>query len=94
MHEDVAELYWTFVPSGFEDKIKNIAIKVNLPNKDNSNLFRAWAHGNLSGNVSLEDGYIEEDEMLEDEESDELFEEIDDEDDESIFDSNDDDIIE
>ena len=32
--------------------------------------------------------------MLDDEESDELFEEIDDEDDESIFDSNDDDIIE
>lgn len=59
LHEDVAELYWTFVPSGFEDKIKNIAIKVNLPNKDNSNLFRAWAHGNLSGNISLEDGYIE-----------------------------------
>jgi len=50
-HNDVAELYWTFVPNGFEDNIKNIKIKVLLPNFDNTDNFRIWAHGNLSGEI-------------------------------------------
>ena len=51
MHEDVAELYWTFVPDGFEDTLGNIQIHVALPSEDQSNLFRFWAHGNLDGNI-------------------------------------------
>lgn len=53
LHNDVAELYWTFVPDGFEDKINNINIEVYLPSADNSNNFRIWAHGNLSGEVNF-----------------------------------------
>lgn len=52
MHEDVAELYWTFIPDGFEDELKHIEIEVYLPNYDNSDNFRLWAHGNLSGVVN------------------------------------------
>lgn len=52
MHEDVAELYWTFIPDGFEDELKHIEIEVYLPNNDNSDNFRIWAHGNLSGEVN------------------------------------------
>ncbi|MCI9281564.1 MAG: DUF2207 domain-containing protein [Bacilli bacterium] len=53
LHLDVAELYWTFIPEGFEDTINNINIEVYLPNTDNSNNFRIWAHGNLSGKVDF-----------------------------------------
>ena len=52
LHNDVAELYWTFVPNGFEDTIKNVQIKVYLPNVDNSDNFRIWAHGNLNGEIN------------------------------------------
>ncbi len=52
MHEDVAELYWTFIPDGFEDELKHIEIEVYLPNYDNSDNFRLWAHGNLGGVVN------------------------------------------
>lgn len=53
LHNDVAELYWTFVPDGFEEDLHNIQIRVHLPNEDNSNNFRVWAHGNLSGEVNF-----------------------------------------
>lgn len=52
LHNDVAELYWTFIPDGFLDKLNNIEIKVYLPENDLSDNFRIWAHGNLSGEVS------------------------------------------
>ena len=59
MHEDVAELYWTFIGDGFEDKINNLQIKVHLPNEDNSNLFRFWAHGDITGNINkIDNGSI------------------------------------
>jgi len=51
LHNDVAELYWTFVPDGFEEDLHNIKIKVHLPEEDKSNNFRFWAHGNLSGDI-------------------------------------------
>lgn len=52
LHNDVAELYWTFIPDGFEDELNNIQIKVILPQSDASDNFRIWAHGNLSGEIS------------------------------------------
>lgn len=51
LHEDVAELYWTFIGSEYEDMIKDLQIKVNLPNKDDSGNFRIWAHGEIAGEV-------------------------------------------
>lgn len=52
LHEDVAELYWTFVPDGFEDTLRNVQVEVHLPNSDTSDYFRFWAHGNLDGEIS------------------------------------------
>ncbi len=55
MHQDVAELYWTFIGDGFDDAINNLHIKVNLPQKDSSSDFRIWAHGDLAGEINKYD---------------------------------------
>lgn len=55
MHEDVAELYWNFIGTGFTDKISNLQIKVHLPQADNSNEFRFWAHGDITGEIDALD---------------------------------------
>jgi len=51
IHEDVAELYWNFIGSNFTDKIYNLKIKVQLPEEDNSEKFRYWAHGDITGEI-------------------------------------------
>ncbi len=55
LHQDIAELYWTFIGDGFDDKINNLQIKVHLPNEDNSDLFRYWAHGDIAGIINKTD---------------------------------------
>ena len=55
LHDDVAELYWTFLGSDFEDPIYDLQIKVHLPKEDPSDNFRAWAHGDLTGNIEFLD---------------------------------------
>ncbi len=54
MHEDVSELYWTFIGEGFLDPIHDLKIKVALPYEDSSDLFRVWAHGDVAGEVQKE----------------------------------------
>ena len=55
VYNDCAELAWQFVGKEFEMPVKEITASVSLPtsvsDKDN---FRAWAHGPLNGNVSLD----------------------------------------
>ena len=51
IHEDVAEVYWQFMDN-FEDDIKNVNIRLVLPEADSSDYFRLWAHGNLHGEIS------------------------------------------
>ena len=51
IHNDVAELYYTFIGDAFLEDIKSVEIRVNLPKKDDSSLFRYWAHGNLIGEI-------------------------------------------
>ena len=53
IHEEIAELYWTFIGKGFDDRIKNVEISVTLP--DDSNELRGWAHGPLYGDITLND---------------------------------------
>lgn len=55
MHNDVAEIYYTFIGNGFLEDIKKVEIRVNLPVKDDSSLFRYWAHGNLIGEIHAND---------------------------------------
>jgi len=51
VHEDIAELYWTFIGDEFEDKIGNVKIRVTLPQEDVKENFRIWAHGDLTGEI-------------------------------------------
>lgn len=51
LHKDVAELYWTFIGNNYEDRITDLQIRVNLPEEDESNYFRVWAHGDMAGEV-------------------------------------------
>lgn len=51
-HQDVAEVYWTFIGEEYPDEIHDLQIKVNLPLMDNSTNFRIWAHGDLAGEVN------------------------------------------
>ena len=49
IHNDVAELFWPFLQSTFRDDIENVNIRVLLPDKDDSDDYRIWAHGSLTG---------------------------------------------
>lgn len=55
LHQDIAELYWNFISPNDYDDINNIKVKVLLPTNDNSNNFRFWAHGDLSGEIKALD---------------------------------------
>ncbi len=55
IHNDVAEFYYTFIGDAFLEDIKSVEIRVNLPKKDGSSLFRYWAHGNLIGEIHAND---------------------------------------
>lgn len=60
MHNDVAELYWTFIGEDFEDELNNVNIRIYLPEQDTSDNFRIWAHGDLTGEVYKHDNsYVE-----------------------------------
>ncbi|MDD3048683.1 MAG: DUF2207 domain-containing protein [Bacilli bacterium] len=52
VHNDVAELYWTFIGENFADDIGDVKITINLPSE--SEELRAWAHGPLNGNIELQ----------------------------------------
>ncbi len=55
IHEDVAELYWNFIGTGFTDKISNLQIKLHLPKEDNTDAFHGWAHGDITGEIDFVD---------------------------------------
>lgn len=55
MHNDVAEIYYTFIGDAFLEDINEVEIRVNLPKEDDSSLFRYWAHGNLIGEIYAND---------------------------------------
>jgi uncharacterized membrane protein len=50
IHNDIAELYWTFIGNGFDDNIADVEIEVNLPSTASD--LRVWAHGPLTGDIS------------------------------------------
>lgn len=59
LHQDVAELYWTFIGYDYEDNIRDLQIRVNLPRKDESSNFRVWAHGDMAGEIhSYDNSYL------------------------------------
>lgn len=52
MHEDVAEVYYNFIGSDFDDDIENYQLRLSLPLSTNEQI-RVWAHGPLHGEVKL-----------------------------------------
>ena len=51
LHNDVAELYLSFIGNGFDDDIGRYQLRVTLPQATTDET-RVWAHGPLSGEVS------------------------------------------
>lgn len=57
IHNDVAELYWQiFTPAPDNDTYEDLKVKVYLPGEDESDTFRFWAHGPLSGEINAIEG--------------------------------------
>ncbi len=57
LHKDVAEVYWNFITPNDYDDINHVEVKVLLPNRDDTDYFRVWAHGDLSGEVNKLDDH-------------------------------------
>jgi uncharacterized membrane protein len=55
IHNDVAELYWTFIGNGFTDRINNLQIKIHTPKISDQEQLHFWFHGDLTGESSLLD---------------------------------------
>ena len=51
LHNDVAEIYWTFIPQDF-DPVENVHIQFTIPGTCTDETFRFWAHGSLNGNIA------------------------------------------
>lgn len=51
IHNDVAELYYHYIPKSFEQKIKNFSLRAFIPQPDNSDTFQVWAHAEATGEV-------------------------------------------
>lgn len=51
LHNGFVEFYWNFFSGELQDEINDLNVRVVLPGLDNSEYFRFWAHGPLSGEV-------------------------------------------
>ncbi len=52
LHDDVAEFGWTIFSTEMQESIKDFKVFIHLPN--NQNELRAFAHGPLTGNITLQ----------------------------------------
>jgi hypothetical protein len=52
IHNDIAELYWTFIGENFSDDVADVKITINLPSEASD--LRVWLHGPLTSNISKE----------------------------------------
>jgi uncharacterized membrane protein len=55
VYPDVAEVYYQFIGTGWDHGAGEVTVTVKLPEGARSDDVRAWAHGPLWGNVSIED---------------------------------------
>lgn len=56
VYSDVAELYWKFIGTGWEQGTRDVRVAVALPGAVPAAQIRVWGHGPLQGNVSRVDG--------------------------------------
>ncbi|OEH86089.1 hypothetical protein BHU72_14270 [Desulfuribacillus stibiiarsenatis] len=54
VHDDIAELYYQFIGDQWEQRIDYVQVTLRLPDGASVEDIRAWGHGPLHGNVSIE----------------------------------------
>ena len=52
LHDGFAEFYWNFFSGELADAIGDLHVRVSLPGVDESDYFRFWAHGPLTGEIN------------------------------------------
>jgi len=57
-HQDVAEIYWTFIDSEFQNGIENLMIRIHLPHESREAYLKTWIHGDLMGKISYENNQM------------------------------------
>ncbi len=57
-HQDISEIYWTFINSEFQSNIENLQIKIYLPHQSNADYLKAWIHGDLLGQIHFDKNQI------------------------------------
>jgi uncharacterized membrane protein len=60
VHRDVAELYYKFVGTGWDRASEKVRVTIQLPPEIRRGELRAWAHGPLHGNITLQSGHLVE----------------------------------
>lgn len=55
-YADCAELYWQFIGNSFSTDIDKVTGTITLPVGATKEDIRAWAHGPLNGNISIDSG--------------------------------------
>lgn len=56
VYDDVAELYWKFIGTGWDRPSAEVSVKVRLPGGLRSDRIRVWGHGPLHGDARPVDG--------------------------------------
>jgi uncharacterized membrane protein len=56
VYSDVAELYWKFIGTGWQERTDMVHVTVRLPGSVPASEIRVWAHGPLHGQVTRLDG--------------------------------------
>lgn len=56
VYDDVAELYWKFIGTGWDRPSQDVRVIVGLPGRLRADQVRVWAHGPLHGAVRRIDG--------------------------------------
>ena len=56
VYSDIAELYWKFVGTGWEQSSDEVRVNVKLPAAVPAEQIRVWGHGPLQGNATRTDG--------------------------------------
>jgi len=54
IHDDIAEFYWKVIGDEWQIPLNNVSVNINLPTGASREEIRAWAHGPLTGLVSIE----------------------------------------
>jgi uncharacterized membrane protein len=58
VHQDTAELYYQFVGDGWDARSDQVLVRLHLPAGATTDDIRAWGHGPLHGDVTIQSGNL------------------------------------